>query len=77
MQDGAPFENEQEMSHFSFSLKLQCALWTILHTLKAKYTFRAILSFTGIIRNINIHWTHFFAFAARYTFAFITLNPEQ
>ena len=48
------------MPHFSLSLNLQCALWTILHTLKAKYTFRAVLSFTGIIRSINIHWTHFF-----------------
>ena len=56
---------------------LQRIFWTIFHTLKAKNTFCAILSFSRIICNINFHWTHFFTFTTRNTFTFITFDSEQ
>ena len=49
----------------------------ILDTFHTENTFRTVLPLSGIIRNIHFHWAHLFAYAAGYTFIFITLNAKQ
>ena len=40
-------------------------------------TLRAVCSLSGVVRNVDVHRTDLFAFAARHTFVFVALDPEN